>query len=64
MTDRLRSIGRSLGQLPGGRRTKFAVLEIGDRVWWPSSLAQIAGRHSREREQGAEPRPRVAAETE
>src|SRR5918994_904861 len=28
MTDRLRSIGRSLGQLPGGRRTKFAVIGV------------------------------------
>ena len=28
MTDRLRSIGRSLAQLPGGRRTKFAVIGV------------------------------------
>ena len=40
------------------------VLEIGDRVWWPSALAHIAGRRSREREEGPEPRPRVATETE
>ena len=28
MTDRLRSFGRSLAQLPGGRRTKFAVIGV------------------------------------
>jgi hypothetical protein len=40
------------------------VLEIGDRVWWPSALAHIAGRRSRERGAAPERRPRVAAETE
>jgi putative drug exporter of the RND superfamily len=40
------------------------VLEIGDRVWWPSALAHIAGRRSRERDVAPEPRPRVATETE
>jgi putative drug exporter of the RND superfamily len=25
------------------------VLEIGDRVWWPSALAHLAGRRERER---------------
>jgi putative drug exporter of the RND superfamily len=40
------------------------VLEIGDRVWWPSALAHIAGRRSRERDAAPEPPPRVAAETE
>src|SRR5918996_5736867 len=28
MTARLRSLGRSLGRLPGGRRTKFAVIGV------------------------------------
>src|ERR687897_661665 len=40
------------------------VLEIGDRVWWPSALAHIAGRRSRERDAAPEPPPRVATETE
>ena len=40
------------------------VLEIGDRVWWPSALAHIAPRKSRERDAAPEPRPRALAETE
>jgi putative drug exporter of the RND superfamily len=34
------------------------VLEIGDQVWWPSSLTHLAGRGHRERAQG-----RIVAET-
>jgi putative drug exporter of the RND superfamily len=40
------------------------VLEIGDRVWWPSALAHLARRRSREREHPPAPRPRVVTETE
>jgi hypothetical protein len=28
------------------------VLEIGDRIWWPSALTQLAGRGRRERAPG------------
>jgi len=31
---------------------ELRLLEIGDRVWWPSVLAHIAGRRHRERAAG------------
>ncbi|MGH2824813.1 MAG: MMPL family transporter [Thermoleophilaceae bacterium] len=34
------------------------VLEIGDRIWWPSALTHLAGRGRRQRDQG-----RIVAET-
>ncbi|MQA74662.1 MAG: MMPL family transporter [Solirubrobacterales bacterium] len=40
------------------------VLEVGDRVWWPSALANLARRRSREREQEVSPRPQVVTESE
>jgi hypothetical protein len=48
---------RSLAQLPGGRRSAL-VLDIGDRVWWPSALTQLA-----ERRRGKPAPKTVAVET-